>query len=758
MRLPRFALCALLAQPISTSAGLILSVLSTNSPSSHSTGVPVGLAGSALFSGDSRYLFFATSDASAPSGASLHMFRRELASGAVATVVTTVDGETLPLAVSGDGQTAIYVSNASGLAVGASPSIRSLYQWNAATGASTRLAPSGSLPLAEVEYVPNAALTPDAQWLAFESVTDGTASGGEPGTVEIFLREMATGITRQITTQPATQRVNGARLIGLSEDARTLVYGLTIKTNRATADQWETDLVVVDVPSGAERRLTVASTLVKAAGSLETLNAGLSADGRYLAARLGPGTFDLAAPATHAKSGAIAWWDLTAGTNTVVVPGPSTLFGTETGPEMSPDGRSLVFQYSPPLSSLGWPELWVWQADTGLHSLADLVNPPGPKPDYLEPISPSEASFTADAHGLLFTARTSKAIGAPATLFVQDLATGTRRVVGVDAAGQPLPMDAAFATSSADGRYTVFTTTRPQSVTADPQLKHSLFLVENATGTLTGIAPPPMTAPRTADGQSTLNSFGALSADGRFTLFHTTAALAPEDSNDTADIYRHDRLTASNLLASVRGDGLAAGQMATTPMLSDDGQFAVFLSPATGIVPGVTNPVSRSNITHVYLRDFAAGTTVLVDHQTDKTLAGGSSSDAPLLSANGRYVLYFSAATGLVTNNLSPNGNNLLVYDRVTDQNLLVNSNRFFATKLGHATFAATSTTVAFSESSPTSSGRSIYVYDIPRKALTLLPAADFPLNSGSLALSPDGRRVAYTDSDGQRCLARELD
>ena len=202
----------------------------------------------------------------------------------------------------------------------------------------------------------------------------------------------------------------------------------------------------------------------------------------------------------------------------------------------------------------------------------------------------------------------------------------------------------------------------------------------------------------------------------------------------------------------------AAGAASALPMLSDDGQVAVFLSSGTGIVPGVTNRpnlsgIPLSGIPHGYVHDFAAGTTVMIDFQTNRTVAAYLDPDGPLLSANGRYVLYYTRASGIVTNSVTLGNTNLYLYDRVTQQNRLVNSNRPSSgplrVNLGHATFAANRTTVAFSDTSLTFSGRLIYFYDIPREALTLLPVEDFPLNNGSLALSPDGRRVAYTDKAG---------
>ncbi|HYD29415.1 MAG TPA: hypothetical protein VEB64_00945 [Azospirillaceae bacterium] len=107
-----------------------------------------------------------------------------------------------------------------------------------------------------------------------------------------------------------------------------------------------------------------------------------------------------------------------------------------------------------------------------------------------------------------------------------------------------------------------------------------------------------------------------------------------------------------------------------TPAVSDDGRFTVFASTAANLVPGDTNSCSD-----IFLRDLRAGTVSRVSlapnggQQRVRTPGDGASS--PDISANGRYIVYSSAATNLApgdTNGL----NDIFRYDRLTGATLRV--------------------------------------------------------------------------------------
>ena len=733
---------ALMLLTPSTYAGLTLSVLSTNAPNGHPTGSAKGIAGDAVISDDGHYLFYASTDPGAPS---LNIYRRDLVHGTVKAITSDNLGSPVPLATSADGTLLILACNGVPAAPGTTPVASGLYQWDDHTGKITQLAPAGGPGTAPELFLGNAILTPDGKWLAFENTSDGVVSGGGPGTVEIFLRDMTSGDTRQISLQPAATRRGSPRLIGLSQDAKTLAYGLTLNTNLPAGPLLETDLVVVDLPNGVERRLTAAIAPLGRLTSVETVNASMSADGHYVSARIGLGASIELTPVTSAIMGSVVWWDVAAGTQTLAYRGSTAIPDEDAGPVMAPDGKSLLMLYMRPALGVVGPEIRIWQPESGLRTLAQSITQTNSAPPNNEPISPANLQFTRDGQVVLFTVATSNTPGAPTPLFQQELATGIRRMLSVDSLGQPIHVDTPFVTPSADGRFIAFNTAKTTSISADPTAAQSLFLIDNADGKVTGIAPPVMDPTRgTANGQSTVNLTGAVSANGRLTLFTSIAALTAEDKNDSPDLYLHDRVTGKNSLASVRTNGLAAGRVSPNPALSADGQWAAYVATGPGIVPEVTNQVS-----HIYLRNLVTGATTLIDHLPLSSAPGSANSDSPIISADDRYVFYTNSGRDLTTDLPLAFGSNLFIYDRITDQSHLLNPVRFTSPRIANITLAANAPIAAFSDTRLDAPLRAIYLFDSRNNTPFVAAFDGFPNTGGSLALSPDGQRLACNDGDG---------
>jgi hypothetical protein len=110
--------------------------------------------------------------------------------------------------------------------------------------------------------------------------------------------------------------------------------------------------------------------------------------------------------------------------------------------------------------------------------------------------------------------------------------------------------------------------------------------------------------------------------------------------------------------------------------LSADGRYAVFSSHAGNLIAGLTD---ANNGADLYLHDRMAGTTVLISRSaadpliTSNLVTSNGWALAPVISADGRYVAYFSNATNLVTGQVDvPGTSDVFVFDRVTGTNTLV--------------------------------------------------------------------------------------
>jgi Tol biopolymer transport system component len=101
-------------------------------------------------------------------------------------------------------------------------------------------------------------------------------------------------------------------------------------------------------------------------------------------------------------------------------------------------------------------------------------------------------------------------------------------------------------------------------------------------------------------------------------------------------------LAAQTTLESVSSTGALGNQFSEAPSISADGRFLAFQSDATTLVAGDTN-----NVADIFLRDRALGLTTRLTMGLGGAETNGSSS-APQISADGRVVTFLSWALNLV--------------------------------------------------------------------------------------------------------------
>jgi len=163
-----------------------------------------------------------------------------------------------------------------------------------------------------------------------------------------------------------------------------------------------------------------------------------------------------------------------------------------------------------------------------------------------------------------------------------------------------------------------------------------------------------------------------MSADGRYVVFDSLDPLSPGDANyfcdtDYDDVYDdncgdtfvHDRQTGATELASVDSAGNQGDDHSFAGPISADGRYVVFWSSAHNLVSGDTN--ARDD---VFVHDRQTGLTerVSVDSAGNQ---GNGTSYPYAVSADGRYVVLESFASNLVpgdTNNMP----DVFVHDRQT--------------------------------------------------------------------------------------------
>jgi Putative Ig domain/Fibronectin type III domain/WD40-like Beta Propeller Repeat len=255
----------------------------------------------------------------------------------------------------------------------------------------------------------------------------------------------------------------------------------------------------------------------------------------------------------------------------------------------------------------------------------------------------------------------------------------------------------------------------------------------------------------------------AISADGRYVAFRSDASnLVAGDTNGFGDEFVRDTTTGATTRVSVATDGTQANEHSHGSALSADGRYVSFASMASNLVAGDTNAASD-----VFVRDQVAGTTTRVSVASDGTQGNGSSgSGGSAISANGRYVAFVSYASNLVAGdtNGSPD---VFVHDMVTGATTRV-SVASDGTQANDYSWnvpaiSADGRYVAFYSSASnlvvgdTNNSTDVFVHDTVAGTTTRVSTATGGTqannNSRSVAISADGNYVAFA-SDASNLVA----
>jgi Tol biopolymer transport system component len=305
----------------------------------------------------------------------------------------------------------------------------------------------------------------------------------------------------------------------------------------------------------------------------------------------------------------------------------------------------------------------------------------------------------------------------------------TTERVSVDSAGNEGNGYSLSAALSADGRFVAFRSVASNLVPGDTNGVEDVFVYDRQTGTTERVSVA-------SDGTQAddYSRWPVLSPDGRFVAFCSRATnLVPGDTNWVTDVFVRDRQTGTTERVSVASDGTQAdarsceGAMIGRGVvsISGDGRFVAFYSMAGNLVPP-----GAGGRTQVFVRDRQTGTTERVSSDSAGNPGNGYSLD-PALSADGRFVAFYSSATNLV-----PDGSTgVFVHDRQTGTTEWVGAG-------ARPALSADGRFVAF-HSRP-----GVFVHD-RQTGTTELVSVDSAGNPGNTyglnpALSADGRFVAF--------------
>src|SRR5437016_5587381 len=191
-------------------------------------------------------------------------------------------------------------------------------------------------------------------------------------------------------------------------------------------------------------------------------------------------------------------------------------------------------------------------------------------------------------------------------VFVHDRQTGTTERVsvasdGTQGNGKSGLLSFAFPPAlSGDGRFVAFVSFATNLVAGDTNGATDVFVHDRQASTTERVS----VAFYGTQGNDASSS-PALSGAGRFVSCPSAATnLVAGDTNGATDVFVHDRQTGTTERVSVASGGTQGNGISAAPALSADGRFVAFHSTATNLVAGDTNGAND-----VFVHDRQASTT-----------------------------------------------------------------------------------------------------------------------------------------------------
>jgi hypothetical protein len=265
----------------------------------------------------------------------------------------------------------------------------------------------------------------------------------------------------------------------------------------------------------------------------------------------------------------------------------------------------------------------------------------------------------------------------------------TRAVSLVSRASESVTMtanDASFPiTISADGEWVLLqsrATNLVSGVVDSNGAGEDVFLCQRSTGAVSLVSRAAASATTTGN---TASFPAAISADGEWVLFQSRATnllSGVTDGNATDDVFLYQRSTGAVTLVSRAGASATttANNLSFPAAISADGVWVMFYSAATNLVSGVTD--SNGNL-DTFLYQRGTGDVSLVSRSSASATTTANFASIPrAISADGEWVLFQSNATNLMSGVTNGNGSaeDVFLYQRSTGAVSLVSRSATSAT------------------------------------------------------------------------------
>lgn len=260
----------------------------------------------------------------------------------------------------------------------------------------------------------------------------------------------------------------------------------------------------------------------------------------------------------------------------------------------------------------------------------------------------SRSTISSDGRFQIFDSLATNLVGGDTNsatdIFIKDFQTGEIKRLSTSSTGQEGNGTSVSSANSlsADGRYVVFHSDATNLVSGDTNSQTDIFRKDLLTDEIIRVS----TSSSGSEASDGFSRSASISADGRYVVFQSAATnLVSADTNGQYDIFRKDLLTGELMRASTSSSGLQASDgNSTGSSISADGRYVLFNSTSTDLVGGDTNGVAD-----LFRRDMLTGEIIRVSTSSSGVEATGGSTASGTLSSDGRYVVFTSSATNLIS-------------------------------------------------------------------------------------------------------------
>lgn len=656
-------------------------------------------------------------------------------------------------AISANGDLVVFSSRQFDLVDGDTNLASDVFLHQVSTGVTTRLVVGigGAEPN---DAVSNPSLSGDGRFVVFESSATNLAAN-HLGGQHVYLLDRNSGVVERISVTPGgTASTGGSGNATVSDDGRFVAFESAANDLVATPGNGNSQLYVRDRQLGQTTRL---SQLAGTAANAAVRNSVIAGNGTRVVFETTASNLDAGDSngvediyAVSVATGVLTRISVDAG-------GAQTSERSER-PSISRNGQRIAFQSRGDLATGGstaFTQVYLRDLDLQTTTLVSVSNS-GNNGNNAE----LSASLSGNGQVVAFFSTSTDLVGGDSNNlgdeFVRDLlGASTERVSLADSSGPfPAPANGDSILSnrgqrrlSADGGVLVTETEATNLGTLALQTTQ-IVRIERSSNQAVLISAD-------LQGNPALSAAfePAMSSDGRYIVFRSaTTNLVAGDNNGTFDVFWKDTdggpLERVNLgPGGVQGLG---GTQTRLPTVSDDGQVIAFVSNQNNLVAGDSNAALD-----IFVRDRSAGTTSRVSVDSLGTQANGLS-DFPVVSANGRYVVFSSLASNLVAGDVG-GFQDIFRHDRQTGQTILISQSSAGAQGNGNSFVSAISADgnrIAFSSAATNlvngdnNARTDIFVRDVSQGSTTLVSVSSSnELGNGTCSvpsISADGQIVSF--------------